>query len=52
MPKALSKLKEQHKLELTEAALLMRYRTTNFNEMTLKYATFSRIGKVLRLYPN
>ena len=52
MPKALSKLREDQKMELTDAALLLRYHTINYAEMKKKYTTHSKIAKVLRLFPH
>ena len=49
MPKSLSKLTAAAKMELTDAALLMRYHTTVYDEIITKYATFPSIAKVLRL---
>ena len=40
MPKSLSKLKDAHKNELTDAALLMRYHTTDYHRMKTKFATY------------
>ena len=49
MPKSLTKKSEADKKDLRDAALLMRYRTTNLEQIQNRYYTYAQIAKVLRL---
>ena len=49
MPKSLTKKSEAEKKNLKEAALLMRYRTTNLEHIQNRYCTYPQIAKVLKL---
>ena len=52
MPKALIKMNPQLKKELADAAMLLRYHTTDPQSIGVKYATFVSIAKALKLYPH